>query len=86
MVVRVQPGARRPGVVGRFGEAWKVAVVAPPDGGRANEELCALVADLAGVRARDVRVRIGGASRTKTLFVAGVAADDLHARFDAACR
>jgi hypothetical protein len=38
------------------------------------------------VRARDVTVRIGGASRAKTLFVAGVGADDLAGKIDAALR
>lgn len=82
LLVRVQPGARRAGLVGRFGDAVKIAVTAPPSDGRANEELCALVARIAGVPARAVTVRIGGASRTKTLFVRGVEADDLAARLD----
>jgi uncharacterized protein YggU (UPF0235/DUF167 family) len=67
-----------------LGHAVKVTVTAPPLDGRANEEVCALIARVAGVRPRDVTVRIGGASRCKTVFVTGVRADDLAQRIDAA--
>lgn len=83
LLLRVQPGARRSRVVGTLGPAVKVAVTAPPEDGRANEEVCALIARLAGVRPRDVTVRIGGASRSKSVFVAGVRADDLAGKIDA---
>ena len=86
LLVRVQPGARRSRLTGTLGSAVKVAVSAPPEDGRANDEVCALIARVAGVRARDVTVRIGGASRAKTLFVAGVGADDLAGKIDAALR
>jgi hypothetical protein len=46
--------------------------------------VCALIARLAGVRPRDVSVRLGRASRTKTVFVGGVRAVDLAEKIDAA--
>ncbi len=84
LLLRVQPGARRTRVVGTLGDAVRVSVTAPPEDGRANEEVCALIARLAGVRPRDVSVRLGRASRTKTVFVGGVRAVDLADRIDAA--
>jgi uncharacterized protein (TIGR00251 family) len=84
LLLRVQPGARRTKVSGMLGDAVRVSVTAPPEDGRANEEVCALIARVAGVRPRQVSVRLGRASRTKTVFVAGVRAVDLADRIEAA--
>lgn len=71
MSVRVQPGARRTGLVGRFGDLPKVALAAPPVDGAANDELVRFVSAELGVRARDVRVVTGLRSRTKRLSIQG---------------
>lgn len=70
--VRVQPGARRTGFAGWFGEHPKIAIAAPPVEGAANAVLIDFVAQALGVRRRDVRVAIGGASRTKRLEIDGL--------------
>jgi uncharacterized protein (TIGR00251 family) len=62
--LRVAPGARRPGVVGRHGDAWKVRVAAPPDGGRANDAVVRLLTDALGV---DVTLIAGHSSRDKVV-------------------
>lgn len=72
LTVRVQPGARRSGFVGWFGDAPKLAVTAPPVGGAANDEARAVIAAAFGVRPRQVRLVIGGASRTKHFEIDGV--------------
>ncbi len=84
LVVRVQPGARRSGVVGRFGEVPKLAVTAPPQGGAANEEARRLIASVLGVPRRRVRLVIGGAARTKHFEIDGVDSDELERRVAAA--
>ena len=43
--LRVVPGAARPGVSGRYGAGWKIRVAAPPERGRANEAVVALLAE-----------------------------------------
>lgn len=71
------PGASRDRVVGLYGEALKVAVSAPPEGGKANERICAVVAQFLEVPPRAVWVVAGHASARKTLQVAGVARERL---------
>jgi len=72
LVVRVQPGARRSGFAGWFGELPKVAVTAPPVDGAANDELIRAVAGCLGLRPRQVRLVGGAMSRTKRLEVDGL--------------
>ena len=78
--LHVQPGAGRTAVVGAHGEALKVAVAAPADRGRANDAVCALVAELLGVPKRDVAVVAGHTSRGKRIAVTGVAPDSVRDR------
>jgi hypothetical protein len=77
VVVRlhVQPGAGRTAVTGRHGDALKVKVAAPPEGGRANEACVELLAKVAGVKPAEVSVESGASSRSKRLRVAGVEAE-----------
>ncbi len=72
LTVRVQPGARRTGFVGWFGEHPKLAVAAPPVDGAANDEARRWLAELLGVRRRQVRLVVGAASRTKHFEIDGV--------------
>jgi uncharacterized protein (TIGR00251 family) len=69
--LHVRPGAGRTGVVGRHGDALKVSVAAPPDKGRANEAVLALVADVLGVGRSAVDLMAGPASRSKRVVVRG---------------
>jgi uncharacterized protein (TIGR00251 family) len=63
--VHVQPGAGRTAVVGRHGDAVKVRVAAPPEGGRANDACVKLLADTFGVPASAVTLVSGPSSRIK---------------------
>lgn len=69
--VHVQPGANRTAVIGRHGDAIKVAVTAPADGGRANEAVLRLIAEVVGVRRSAVRLATGRTSRAKRVAVEG---------------
>lgn len=87
IAIRVQPGARRAGVVGRLADGtWKFAVTAPPEGGRANAAVVEGVAGVLGLRARQVTVVAGATSRSKTIDVEGLDAGTIDARFTAATR
>lgn len=70
--VKAVPGASRSRIVGWLGDHLKVAVAAPPEGGKANKAICALLAEVLGVKAQDVQVVAGGSSPRKRVFVAGM--------------
>ncbi len=75
VAVKVQPGARRPGLLGRVpdtaGNRLKIAVAEPPEDGRANRAVCAALAEALCVPPSDVSILHGASSRQKTLLVAG---------------
>ena len=78
--VRAQPRASRDRIVGPHGEALKVAVSAPPEGGRANEAIVRLLAKTLGVRRSAVRLVGGRASRDKLIEVEGLTLEQLQER------
>lgn len=63
--VHVQPGGSRDQVVGRHGDALKVKVSAPPEGGKANAAVCRLLADAFDVPSSSVAVVSGARGRRK---------------------
>ncbi|MEZ5965979.1 MAG: DUF167 domain-containing protein [Planctomycetota bacterium] len=78
--VRAAPGAKVERIVGVHGDALKVAVQAPPERGRANERVLAVLADALGVPARRLTLVAGATARDKVVQVAGLAPDEVLAR------
>jgi len=80
--VHAQPGAGRSAVVGRFGDALKVKVAAPPQGGRANDALAVLLADEFGVKSAHVTLIGGASSRSKRFRIEGLELERVDALLD----
>lgn len=70
LTIHAVPGAKTSRVAGLHGEALKVQVAAPPEKGRANAELVALLSGLLGVPRASVSVAKGTSSRRKVVLVA----------------
>ena len=78
--IRVVPGAKSAGIVGRHGDAWKVRVTAPPERGRANGAVVRLLAARLGIAPGDVEVVAGIAGRDKVVELAGLTLEDAERR------
>jgi len=63
--------------VGPLGDRLKIKVSAPPEAGKANKSVCALLAHALGVPDRDVEVIHGHTSPEKTVRITGKTAADL---------
>lgn len=74
IAVRAVPGASRDQVAGVLGDRLKVRIAAPPEGGKANKAIEALLALALGVKPRDVEVVQGHVSAEKSVRVARFAA------------
>jgi uncharacterized protein (TIGR00251 family) len=78
LTVKVHPRARRTALAGRLGDAWKLALAAPPVDGKANQECVRFFAELAGVPKSRVRIVTGATSRRKVVEVEGVTQEELE--------
>lgn len=63
--MRIVTGSHRAGVDSLVGDEVKVRVSSPPVAGRANAELCEVLADAFGLRPRQVTLVAGHTARSK---------------------
>jgi uncharacterized protein (TIGR00251 family) len=78
VTVKVHPRARQSAITGRFGEAWKLDLAAPPVDGKANDECIRYLAELAEVSRTRVRIVTGASSRIKVVEVEGMEQAELE--------
>ena len=76
--VHAQPGAGRSQVRGRFGDALKVSVGAPPEKGLANTAIAKLLATTFGAKPKDVAISAGETNREKRFVLKGLEEDDFR--------
>lgn len=80
LTVRVIPNAARNEVVGWHGDALKIKVQAPPEGGRANAAVLATLAAAVDLPVRRLELVRGEKSRQKQVRIEGLPAAVLRAR------
>ena len=78
--VRVQPKASRNQVVGYQGEALRLRVIAPPEGGKANEAVVSLLAQALAIAKSRVRIVRGHSSRDKLVAVESMTPEEAQRR------
>jgi len=82
--LRVSPGSSRAAVVGRHGEAWKIRVAAPPEGGRANDAVVRLLAETLALPRGAVTLVSGHGARDKIVELAGIEPSQIDRRLASA--
>jgi len=80
IVLHVQPRARTTAVAGRYGDAIRIRVQAPPVDGAANEAVIQFLADRLEIARDCVRLVSGASRRRKTVEVRGLSPSDVEAR------
>lgn len=77
LTVKVVPGASQDKIVGLLGQALKVRLSAPPEKGKANQSLIALLASKLQLPASSIKICSGHTSRTKIVEIQGVSNAEL---------
>jgi uncharacterized protein (TIGR00251 family) len=67
--IKAVPGSSRDVIRGLLGDRLKVAVSAPPEGGKANAAIIRLLRDTLGVHERDIELHAGSTSVRKSIRV-----------------
>ncbi|MBS0208602.1 MAG: DUF167 domain-containing protein [Planctomycetes bacterium] len=84
LAVKAQPGARRNGIVGLRNGALRVAVTQAPERGKANRAIIEVLADELELRRGQIELLSGDTSAEKRFLIAGVTAEELSRRVEAA--
>lgn len=81
--IKVVPGSSRDRVVGRLGDAIKLQVSSPPEGGKANAAVIAVLAEYLDLPARQISIASGHSRPRKTIVIDGLEQSELDKRFEA---
>lgn len=84
VTVHAKPGSRVAGVTGIAADAVSIAIDAEAREGKANAAMSEFLAEVLGLRARDVTLCQGAKGRHKTFVVHRLSADEVRARLQAA--
>ena len=78
--IKVVPKSSRNCVAGWMGDTLKVWVTAPPERGKANVAVQAVLADALGVSRESIRLVAGLKSSRKVVEIDGLVAGEVHRR------
>lgn len=80
ITIKAVPGASRDRIVGPLGDALKVQVSAPPEKGKANQAIVALIAKVLDTNARSVSIVRGLSAPRKVVMVLGLSGKNVVER------
>lgn len=75
--LKVIPGAKQSTIVGWHGQRLKIRVAAPPEKGKANAAVVALLAEALNIPKSDVRIVSGHSSSQKSVDIHGLSEEEL---------
>ena len=78
IVVHVVPRSRATEIAGRYGDAIRIRLAAPPVDGAANAELIRFLAERLNVPRSAVTIVRGATARRKTVNIDGVSGEDVR--------
>jgi uncharacterized protein len=78
--VKIHPRAKKNAITGKLDDALKLALIAPPVDGKANEACIDFFAKLLKVPRSSVTIAAGQTSRNKVIRVAGLSAEEVRQR------
>lgn len=74
---KVVPGSSKTELVGWLGDCLKIKVAAPPEKGKANQAVVALLSQVLQVSADSIAIVKGSTSQRKVIEVQGITPDKL---------
>lgn len=78
--IKVVPGSSRSGIAGWMGDTLRVWVTAPPERGKANAAVEALLREVLGLPSGGARIVSGGSSPRKTVEILGLSESEVRQR------
>jgi uncharacterized protein len=78
--ITVVPGSSRSGIAGWLGNTLRVRVTAPPERGKANAAVEALLSEVLGLSSGSARIVSGGSSRRKVVEIVGLSESEARRR------
>jgi uncharacterized protein (TIGR00251 family) len=78
--IKVVPGARKDRVVGAYGDAVKVQVSAPPEGGKANAAVLRLLAEALQLKPSQLELIAGHGQPRKVVRIEGLDEREIRSR------
>ena len=82
IAVKVVPGASRDKIAGVLGDSLKIATSAPPEKGKANAAVAAILAKALGLDKRSVELLTGQTNPHKEFRIAGITSIQLRERLE----
>jgi uncharacterized protein (TIGR00251 family) len=80
--VKVQPCARKNAITGTVGDALKLALIAPPVDGKANQAIIEFLAGFFDIPRSSVTIASGKTNRLKIVQISGISMAQLRRRLE----
>jgi uncharacterized protein (TIGR00251 family) len=77
LAIRVTPNAGRNEITGWHGDVLQIKIAAPPEKGKANQELIDFLGRTLGVKKSAIAIIKGQTSRNKAIEIAGVSREEI---------